>query len=120
VVITAPAAASLVATNLLKPLSDGVVCAFHRHNGQDEDEIGRRLTARLPTERGAVRTFLNDEATAVLGTRRLLWPYRDSVQWNPADDLCVAAELRVRPAAGKKKYLVQGELLAAEYAGDPR
>jgi hypothetical protein len=120
VLITAPPAAPLVATNLLKPLSDGVVCAFHGHNGQDEVEICRRLAARLQTEPGAVHTFLNDEATAVLGTRRLLWPYRNGVQWNPADDLCVAAELRVRPAAGHKAYLVQGELLAAEYAGDTR
>lgn len=50
VAITMPAAAPLVATNLLKPLSDGVVCAFHRHNGHDEDEICRRLAARTQAE----------------------------------------------------------------------
>lgn len=61
-------------------------------------------------------TSLNDEATAVLGAHRLLWPYRNSVQWNPADDLCVAAALMNHQCSGQEGYLVQGTLLAARYA----
>jgi hypothetical protein len=36
-----------------------------------------------------------DLRSAVLGRRRLLWPRAQGVQWNPADDLCLALELRI-------------------------
>jgi len=40
-----------------------------------------------------VVAHLGDNTNAVLGRGRLLWPWRNSIQWNPAVDCCVAGEL---------------------------
>jgi hypothetical protein len=36
-----------------------------------------------------------DDHYAVIGPRQLLWPRAQGVQWNPADDRCLALELRI-------------------------
>jgi hypothetical protein len=36
---------------------------------------------------------LANERHSPLGPRRLVWPFRNGVQWNPADDKCVAGEI---------------------------
>lgn len=118
--ITATPKDAPAATDVLKPVSDGIVSAFHCHNGQNEAELCSRLATRTTAGPDLLRTFLGDRSTAVLGTRRLLWPFRTGVQWNPADDLCVAAELRVLPVAGQDYYTMQGELLAAKSTGATR
>lgn len=82
---------SLVA--LLKPLLDGAVAAFHQHDGTMQAEVTSRLARVLGVRTQDVVAYLSDNTTAVLGRRRLLWPWRNSIQWNPADDCCVAGEL---------------------------
>lgn len=118
--ISAPLASRVVAADLLKPLTDGIVCAFHCHNGQDEEEICRRLAARTKTDTATLRNFLDDGAHAVLGARRLLWPRSISFQWGPADELCVATEIRIKPNAQLTHYEVRGELLSARSIGNAR
>ncbi|MBE0513136.1 hypothetical protein IBX38_08815 [Candidatus Bathyarchaeota archaeon] len=78
---------------LLKPLLDGAVAAFHQHDGTMQAEVASRLARVLGVRTQDVVAHLSDNTNAVLGRRRLLWPWRNSIQWNPADDCCVAGEL---------------------------
>ena len=77
----------------LKPMLDGVIAAFHCHDGSALEEIGPRLAAAAATDVDNVERLLDGGEGAPLGRRRLLWPYRQGLQWNPADDRCVAARV---------------------------
>lgn len=83
---------------LLKPLLDGAVAAFHQHDGTMQREVADRLAHALEVPYAEVVHYLNESTYAVLGRRRLLWPWGDSIQWNPADECCVAGELLESPA----------------------
>jgi hypothetical protein len=81
---------------VVKTLVDGVIAALHSHDRTALAEVSQRVQAQLPTgspER--IAALLVDERPAVLGRRRLLWPRASGVQWNPADELCLALELRL-------------------------
>jgi hypothetical protein len=80
-------------SNLLKPLIDGAVASFHAHNGIQNKQIIDRLSRNLGVPKTEVSFNLYDDTYAVLGQRRLLWSWGQSVQWNPADDCCVAGEI---------------------------
>ncbi len=92
---------------LIKVLVDGIVSAFHVHDGQAVDVVAGRLSGRLGISRERLVEALVSNPRAVLGARRLLWPYRDNVQWNPADDLLVDVRLRTVPASS---WAVSGKL----------
>ena len=79
----------------VKPLVDGVIAAFHSHDGSDEHELAARLANRLNLPPEKLLALLRDTSLAALGSRRLLWRWRDSVQWNPADDQCVLGRVVV-------------------------
>jgi hypothetical protein len=82
-------------TDVMKPVLDGVISAFHVHNGRDLEELSRRLDVDLNVSPAEVaRTLMNADATP-LGVRRLLWGWRQIVQWNPADDRCVHAAVGI-------------------------
>jgi hypothetical protein len=89
---------------MIKPLVDGVIAALHFHDGTALDELSGRVLVQVPTSSAErIAKLLTDERSAVLGQRRLLWPRGAGVQWNPADDLCLALELRV--VTGDKREL---------------
>ena len=92
--------------SVLKPMLDGVIAAFHR-DASLEDETIRRLAGQLHQTQDGVRVQLA-AADAPLGTRVLLRPFRDGLQWNPADDLCVACTVEV---AEPSPAMVKGQLL---------
>jgi len=94
---------------LLKPLLDGVVAAFHQHDGTMQAEVAGRLAHVLGVRSIEVVAYLNENTDAVLGRRRLLWPWRNSIQWNPADDCCVAGELLFNSST-KDSLGLSGEL----------
>lgn len=100
---------------LVKPLLDGVICAYHCHTGQSSEEVGGRLAAAGLGEFAQVHAALSDPAWAILGARRLVKPFGlVGVQWNPADDYCVAAEVILDPeptTAGR--WRVSGQLCTA-------
>lgn len=111
--ISAPHLAAIV-----KPLLDGIVAAFHCH----DDTAGfADVAARVGDQTGlsveAAADLLTDPGLAILGRRRLLWPWRTGVQWNPADDRCVAATVRVVPSndasagSATPQWVASGELL---------
>jgi hypothetical protein len=57
------------------------------------------LIRQLPTASpDSLAALVVEERSAVLGRRRLVWPRASGVQWNPADDLCVALDLRIEAA----------------------
>ncbi len=80
---------------LTKPLIDGTLTALHAHDDPAAvDLVSRRISARIGVPASDVRSLLSSNEAAILGSRRLVWPWRESVQWNPADDRCVAFRIQ--------------------------
>lgn len=99
------------AAALVKPLLDGILCGFHAHSGRDLDEISARVATRLDRPSDEIACLLSSDQRAVLGTRRLLHKWGRSVQWNPADELCVAAELTIESSEDRSgDWEAEGEL----------
>jgi hypothetical protein len=100
-----------IGTNLAavaKPLLDGVVAAFHAHDSPASlDVVASRVAVTVEASVDEIRVLLRPDSDAILGGRQLLWPWRDGVQWNPADDLCAAFRIRrvTRPAGGRPSTL---------------
>ena len=83
---------------IVKVLVDGVVSALHRHDGSQLELVAERLSGRLAVPTDHVAQLLTGDP-AVLGTRKLLWPYRQFVQWNPADDAIVRLRVATMPSS---------------------
>lgn len=90
----------------IKPLLDGLIAACHRHVGTETDVVAQRGADSLGQDFRDVAERLMTDAGAVLGPRRFLWPWRNSVQWNPADDRCVATAVHVVPDPDAAEPLV--------------
>jgi hypothetical protein len=98
VTVELPHGARVNLAALAKPLIDGTVAAFHEHDDRESlDLVASRVGAQVSVPPGDVRSLLGRNAAAVLGSRRLLWPWRDGVQWNPADDRLSAIRIRLEP-----------------------
>lgn len=81
---------------LAKPIFDGAIAALQSqdHRQSSPDEFAR-LAERIGMSTPEVASLLKERHSAVLGTARLLRPGNKTVQLNPSDDRCVAAELIV-------------------------
>jgi hypothetical protein len=80
--------------------------------GEQVAEIVSRLEVQLHRPGAALAEMLVDDRWAALGRRRLLWPYREFVQWSPADDLCVAARVVLSPADPSDTWTITGSIHA--------
>ncbi|MBM3332952.1 hypothetical protein FJY68_14090 [candidate division WOR-3 bacterium] len=89
-----PSHRTLNLASIVKPLIDGVVAAFHLHDGKCLDEIGSRLATRIGVRRRDVERFLI-EGEAILDKRTLVRPFRAGVQWYPGDDAIVVCRVLV-------------------------
>jgi hypothetical protein len=79
---------------IVKPTLDGIISAYHSHEGSDGVAESQRLEEAGLGERETLRDQLLDRRWAALGGRRLLSSFgKTGVQWNPADDLCAAAHI---------------------------
>jgi hypothetical protein len=98
--------------NLVKGTFDGVISAFQLHgNPAVVPEVAARLATVLPADPSEIQKYLIDEHRAVLGRApRLVDLYREGVQWNPTDHLCVAGELLVAESTGPG-WAVRGEIV---------
>lgn len=106
VVVGVPTGRKAAPSRIVKPLVDGIIAALHCHDGRELNELATRLQAQLPMVDGArIADLLLEERCVVLGRRELLWPRAATVQWNPADDLCLALQLDVEPA---DRWVVSG------------
>lgn len=93
--IRTPRGKKYVLGNLVKPIFDGVICAFQAQSDTTElTEIVDRLAEQLQTDPEKIRQYLVDQRRAVLGVVPRLVVLRGvGVQFNPSDHLCVAGEL---------------------------
>ena len=98
--LRAPAGA-FAAPELVKSVIDGTVAAFQAHGDRRTvEELAARLAADLDASPEEVTDELLGEGRAVLGTSdRLLHPRGRGVQWNPADDRCLAGEVLTEESA---------------------
>ena len=83
--------------NHVKAILDGVVCAHHQHDGSDLTGVASGLALMGGITTREARADLVDPRWASLGERRLLWQRQGAVQWDPADDRCVAGEITLAP-----------------------
>lgn len=99
--------------DVVKPLVDGLIAGLHAHDGHDAALVTPLLAARLGLGIELVAALLHDETRAWLGTRRLLWRRANGIQWNPGDDECVSAMLRMR-RDGQSEWRLAFGLYAVE------
>lgn len=97
----------------MKPLIDGLIANFHAHNGEGVSLISQRISNDLKRNSTDIAELLCRRDRAILGIRRLLWPYREGVQWNPADELCLATDLRVQ-THNRSSWSISGSLFEIE------
>lgn len=97
IIVTVPEGRSVHPVAIMKTVVDGVIGALHAHDGSALDDVSTRVALPLAIDRRDVAEMLMDQSSAILGTRRLLWPFRNGVQMNPADDLLQECSIEVRP-----------------------
>ncbi len=109
--------------SLAKPIIDGVVSAFHAYKGSDIEVLSQRLANKLNTTPYIIADLLCRRDRAILGERQVVSPLNRSncvknrsncVKWDPADDLCLAAEIIAQPYSGKD-WLISGKLYEILY-----
>ncbi len=110
VTIHAPLGASIRLAAKLKTVFDGVISAFHQHDGTDELEVSNRIAAELDITHEVITKLLRSARGAVLGVRRVVHRHGVGVQWNPQDDACVAGELQVECTESSGQWALSGEL----------
>lgn len=104
--------------DIVKPTLDGIISAYHSHEGSDGLAEAQRLQEAGMGSTETLREQLLDRRWAALGGRRLLASFgKTGVQWNPADDFCVAAHITL--SAGSvddrhhARWRLSGELAEA-------
>lgn len=108
-----PTGKSVNIASFMKPLIDGIIANFHAHNGEYIEELSRRISIDLKQNTMAIAELLCRRDRALLGRHKLLWPYREGVQWNPADELCLAADIRVE-THNRSNWSISGSLFEIE------
>ncbi|OMC07463.1 hypothetical protein [Mycolicibacterium fortuitum] len=104
---------------IVKPTLDGIISAYHSHEGSDGVAEAQRLEDAGLGSREALRDQLLDRRWAALGERRLVSSFgRTGVQWNPADDFCVAARITLNADSSvadghHARWRLSGELAEA-------
>lgn len=101
----------------MKVLIDGAIASLHVHDGSRINELATRLAPRLGRAAPTIAGELTDPSSAVLGRRRLLWPFGNFVQWNPADDGLVWLRVAAHPGGA---WLIGGSLHAVGAEHDDR
>jgi len=78
---------------IIKPMLDGIISAFHSYQGEQLDEVSKRLALALFLRSDYISALLLDTTLSIFGSRCVLHPFQKNVQWNPADDKCVVIKL---------------------------
>lgn len=96
--------------DVMKPLLDGVISAFHTFDSDVDDEIVNRLSQRTGEDRQVLTEMLVNEKASLLGKRNHLYIRGDGLQWNPADDNCVLIHLTQTTSPSIKTTSMSGEV----------
>lgn len=112
--ISMPRRKSFNLASVVKALLDGIIAGFHVHDGQNTELVSNRLAEVLSVDSSFVTKLLLDRSMAVLGERKLLHPFQNNVQWNPADDKCVAIKITCQYNDERTKPSISGCLYAAK------
>jgi hypothetical protein len=103
--------------NQVKPALDGVISAYHAHLG-DTEVPSERLASMGLGEKIELQRLLGDTAWNTLGSRTVVRPFGVAgVQWNPADDFCVAATVQsttVDTVPAGHRWRLAGKIATAE------
>jgi hypothetical protein len=96
----------------MKPLLDGIICAFHAGSSHDA-EAAQRLSIVLQRDAEEISAALGAAQWAAVGSRHLVRPFGTAgVQWNPADEYLMAAEIAVAPDGDDTNWAIYGSLHA--------
>ena len=90
--ITKPKNVSFNIMTSMKPLLDGLICAFHSSEF-DENEL-EYFSSKLNCD----KCCFENNSIDILGERKskYLQIYRNNVKWNPADDLCNYVDISIK------------------------
>lgn len=108
--INAPQGTSINLASVIKPLLDGIVCAFHTHNGDNNSVVVGRLSQYLKEDVSVIENMLMDQETGIFGIRNLLHPFGKGVQWNPGDDFCIVAKILLDDCSEDSKWSLDGDI----------
>lgn len=97
--------------SILKPLLDGVICAFHYHDQTEWDEVIRRMSRLMSVPRGHLERMLLKKDISILGKRNVIQLFRNNIKWNPADDLFHYIKINILPSA-QIKWAIDGEIFS--------
>lgn len=114
VTIKAPIGTKINLASVVKPLLDGIISSFHTHDGSEIFETSERLAKMLGENHEMVHRMLLDSNMNLLGKRKLLYKRSKGVQWNPADDDCMMAEILFDNSMEDGTWSMSGEIFTVE------
>ena len=88
--LSVPKTKTLNLVSVIKPMLDGVICAFHSADKRLQEE-----SSLIASHIGVPEQQILCDSNDILGTCRFIYPYRDSVKCNPQDNRCFAFEIAV-------------------------
>ena len=111
--ITMPKRKGFNLVAVVKPMLDGIIAAFHVHRGDQTELVSDRLARVLSVDTSFITKLFLDGSYGVLGERALLHQFQNNVQWNPADDKCVAIKVTCKNDTNETLPRISGCLYVA-------
>ena len=91
--------------SVMKPLLDGVICAFHGEEGET-----KAVVRELFGESRATELLADSERLNLFGEREYLKRYRNGFKWNPADEAKYLRFVWIIVKEDKKEYKMSGSI----------
>lgn len=101
-------------TTIAKPLTEGVVAAFHHHNGAEIDATTTYLREKLNLPTQILREMLIDRTTSILGEKTLVMPYHKTIKWYPDLQLIALVNITYKPDETINDFYFKGELFGVK------
>jgi len=98
-------------TEAVKKVTDGICSALHSYEGSRLEAVAARAATSLQVSPAVATEWLTRHGA--LGPRQFVWPYRQSLQWSPADERLVAVEMSWS-TSGLNAWTMAVELSGAE------
>jgi len=97
-------------TQRMKPLLDGIISAFHVHDGTDLSEVAGRIADQVGITPDVVGNLLMEERLNVLGFKRVVVKRASGVQWSPDDHLVLYIDMEVGHIVGNGAWTMEGAI----------